>query len=69
MNCSLISKVYKIIELAELIYCPKSSDILFGRVAACGLFYLIAAFNDDVAPCLEIYDLEMQGRVDILVEE
>ncbi|MEH2040183.1 hypothetical protein [Nostoc sp.] len=37
--------------------------------AACGLFYLIAAFNDDVAPCLEIYDLEMQDRVDIWVEQ
>ncbi|WP_189525078.1 hypothetical protein [Nostoc sp. 'Peltigera membranacea cyanobiont' 232] len=59
MNFSLISKVYKIIELAELIYCPKSSDILFGRVN------IPETFLDKLSNYLE--DFEMTGRTSVRV--
>ncbi|MFW9259238.1 DUF3775 domain-containing protein [Nostoc sp. CALU 546] len=59
MNFLLISKVYEIIELAELIYCPKSSDILFGRVN------IPETFLDKLSNYLE--DFEMTGRTSIRV--
>ncbi|QLE52694.1 hypothetical protein FD724_32475 (plasmid) [Nostoc sp. C057] len=59
MNFLLVSKVYKIIELAELIYCPKSSDILFGKVN------IPETFLDKLSNYLE--DFEMTGRTSIRV--
>ncbi|MFS0519702.1 hypothetical protein ACEYW6_34090 [Nostoc sp. UIC 10607] len=59
MNFLLISKVYKIIELAELIYCPKSSDTLLGRVN------IPKTFLDKLSNYLE--DFEMIGRTSVRV--
>jgi hypothetical protein len=59
MNFLLISKVYKLIELAELIYSPKSSDILFGRVN------IPETFLDNLSNYLE--DFEMTGRTSVRV--